>query len=213
MPATHIEKSFYTTREAAALLGVSVGTVQLWAEHGPLKAWKTAGGHRRVLRDSLERLLHDKVSKVSEEADAATPVAPVLRRLNVLVLEDDPGLMRLYQTRMSGWSMKPEVTVVNSAVAMLLQVGHKVPDLLVVGLQIPDMAGFSLLRVLCETPEVANTTIVIVSGQDAPALARQHGLPPTIEILSKPIPFDRLLVIATGIVNQNSLSIQSDFNL
>lgn len=213
MPAAHIEKSFYTTREAATLLGVSVGTVQLWAEHGPLKAWKTAGGHRRVLRDSLERLLHDKASQVSHEADGAAPVAPVLRRLNVLVLENDPGFMRLYQTRLSAWAMKPEVTVVNSAVAMLLQMGHKGPDLLVVDLQMPDMDVLGMLRALCDTPEAVNTTIVIVSGFDVAALTPPHGLPPHIEILPKPIPFDRLQAIATGIVTQNRLSIQSGFNL
>ena len=53
-----VEKSFCTTRQAADLLGVSVGTVQLWVENGLLKAWKTAGGHRRVIRDSVDALLH-----------------------------------------------------------------------------------------------------------------------------------------------------------
>lgn len=52
-----VEKSFCTTREAAQLLGVSVGTVQLWVERGVLEAWKTTGGHRRVLRDSVDKLL------------------------------------------------------------------------------------------------------------------------------------------------------------
>jgi excisionase family DNA binding protein len=50
-----VKKSFCTTREAATLLGVSVGTVQLWVENGLLQAWKTAGGHRRVMRDSIAR--------------------------------------------------------------------------------------------------------------------------------------------------------------
>ena len=36
-----IEKTFCTTREAADLLGVSVGTTQLWVENGLLAAWKT----------------------------------------------------------------------------------------------------------------------------------------------------------------------------
>jgi excisionase family DNA binding protein len=61
MPPPHIEKTFCTTREAAALLGVSIGTVQLWVESDLLQAWKTAGGHRRVLRDSVDRLLHKSV--------------------------------------------------------------------------------------------------------------------------------------------------------
>lgn len=40
------------------MLGVSVATVQLWVESGLLDAWKTRGGHRRVQRASIERLLH-----------------------------------------------------------------------------------------------------------------------------------------------------------
>lgn len=48
MKESAIKKSFCTTREAAGLLGVSVGTVQLWVESGLLQAWKTSGGHRRV---------------------------------------------------------------------------------------------------------------------------------------------------------------------
>ena len=52
-----ILKIFCTTREAADLLGVSIRTAQLWSENGLLAAWKTAGGHRRITRDSIEHLL------------------------------------------------------------------------------------------------------------------------------------------------------------
>ena len=45
-----------TTREAAELLGVSLRTVQLWVDSGALQAWKTAGGHRRVSRQSIDAL-------------------------------------------------------------------------------------------------------------------------------------------------------------
>ena len=44
---------FYTTREAAVKLGLSLGTVQKMVETGALSAWKTSGGHRRVLASSL----------------------------------------------------------------------------------------------------------------------------------------------------------------
>ena len=43
-----VEKVFCTTSEAATILAISVGTVQLWVDSGLLVAWKTAGGHRRV---------------------------------------------------------------------------------------------------------------------------------------------------------------------
>lgn len=46
-----------STREVAQLLGVSLRTIQLWVDSGILEAWKTAGGHRRITRESVIRLL------------------------------------------------------------------------------------------------------------------------------------------------------------
>lgn len=198
MQEVNIKKSFCTTREAADLLGVSVGTVQLWVESGLLQAWKTAGGHRRVLRDSVDRLLHKE--PVSTPADA-TP-APNPRRLRVLVVEDDANLLRLYDANMSHWPMAPEVALVDNAVSALLMMGRNCPDLLLTDLHMPGMDGFNMLRVLRASPEFAETTIVAVSGLDAAEIEQRGGIPPGIEVLPKPIPFSRLLAIATDIVNQ-----------
>ncbi|MES2878045.1 MAG: response regulator [Pseudomonadota bacterium] len=199
MPEVNVEKSFCTTREAATLLGVSVGTVQLWVESGLLQAWKTAGGHRRVLRDSVERLLQKKPASEQKIPPLATPSADP-RRLSVLVVEDDANLLRLYQVNMARWPMAPEITLIDNAVAALMLIGRKCPDLLVTDLHMPGMDGFNMLRVLCQTPEMANTTIVVVSGLDAAEIELRGGIPPGIEILPKPVPFARLLAIATDIV-------------
>lgn len=68
-----------STREAAAILGVCVRTVQLWVESGRLQAWKTPGGHRRISRKSVEKELRSRVSKRAE------PVAD----FDVLIVEDE----------------------------------------------------------------------------------------------------------------------------
>lgn len=52
-----IPKTFCTTREATELLGVSLRTAPTRAERGWLKARKTGGGHRRITRQVIERLL------------------------------------------------------------------------------------------------------------------------------------------------------------
>ena len=201
MQEANIEKSFCTTREAATLLGVSVGTVQLWVESGLLQAWKTAGGHRRVMRDSLDRLLQKKTVSADQNMAPATPVVDS-RRLSVLVVEDDANLLRLYKAHLARWPMVPEVTVIDNAVAALLLIGRKCPDLLITDLNMAGMDGFNMLRVLRETPEITHTTIVVVSGLDTSEIAQRGGIPSGIEVLPKPIPFQRLLTIATGIVNQ-----------
>jgi excisionase family DNA binding protein len=197
-----IEKTFCTTREAADRLGVSVGTVQLWVESGLLQAWKTAGGHRRVMRESVDRLLHKKPA--IGPGESAPPAAAVTtRRLSVLVVEDDANLLRLYEANISRWPMAPEVVVINNAVAALMLMGRKAPDFLVTDLHMPGMDGFNMLRVLNASPEMLSTTIVVVTGLDAAEIAQRGGLPAEIEVLPKPISFPRLLTIATGIVKKN----------
>lgn len=47
---------YCSTAEAAQSLGVSTRTIQLWVDSGVLAAWKTAGGHRRVFLESVEKL-------------------------------------------------------------------------------------------------------------------------------------------------------------
>lgn len=202
MSSATIEKSFCTTREAAQLLGVSVGTVQLWVESGLLRAWKTAGGHRRVMRDSVDQLLRkEPESTATPPARNAQPNQP--RPLKVMVVEDDADLLRLYQARLARWPIVTQVVAMQSAIAALLAIGRDRPDLLITDLHMPEMDGFSMLRILHQTPELSHTTLVAVTGLDAAAIAAKGGLPPGILLLAKPIPFDRLQEIAAGIVNQS----------
>jgi len=198
MPTPHIEKTFCTTREAAALLGVSIGTVQLWVESDLLQAWKTAGGHRRVMRESVDRLLH-KTAQVPKPQPKSSS-ADKEQRLSVLVVEDDPSLLRLYQAKMAHWPIKIDLATVDNAVSALLAIGRRGPDLLIADLNMPFTNGFEMLRVLAQAPEAAHTTIVVVSGLDAAEIARRGPVPSGVEVLHKPVPFDRLLAIATSIL-------------
>lgn len=206
-----IEKSFCTTKEASTLLGVSVGTVQLWVESGLLQAWKTAGGHRRVMRDSVERLLHKAPQAPAHTLQSlpSTNLPPAVlaapRRLRILVVEDDPSLLRLYQVRMASWPMAPDVEVSNNAFNALLSMGRSCPDLLVTDLHMPGIDGFGMLQALEKAPESASMRTVVVTGLDAAGILARGGLPARVEVLSKPVPFDRLQHIAQALVQERSL--------
>lgn len=190
-----VKKSFCTTREAAALLGVSIGTVQVWVENGLLQAWKTAGGHRRVLRDSINSLL-DQSQQSSATPNPIDSLTVPSTRFSVMVVEDDPHLLHLYKTNLMRWPMRPEVTCAGSAMSALMALGRGGPDLLIADLNMPGMDCFSMLSVLSIAPETAHTTIVVVSGLEAADIAAQGGVPAGIEVLKKPVPYDRLADIA-----------------
>jgi excisionase family DNA binding protein len=50
------EKEWYTTGEAAKILGVSFRTIKRWIYSGKITATKTVGGHYRISREVIERL-------------------------------------------------------------------------------------------------------------------------------------------------------------
>ncbi len=184
------------------MLGVSVGTVQLWVESGLLQAWKTAGGHRRVIRESVDRLLHKSPADANGTARTEViPPAADAQKLRILVVEDDASLLRLYQVRLSAWPLAPEVQVSDNAFSALLSMGRKCPDLLITDLHMPGIDGFVMLRSLQKVPEAQDMQIVVVSGLDAAEIAARGGLPANVQVLQKPIPFDRLQQIAVELQN------------
>lgn len=55
MKNTSIAQAYFSTSQAAKVLGLSVGTVQRMVEKGAFKAYITQGGHRRILSSSLNQ--------------------------------------------------------------------------------------------------------------------------------------------------------------
>jgi excisionase family DNA binding protein len=189
-----IEKSFCTSTEAARLLGVSVATVQLWTESGLLVAWKTEGGHRRIQRASVDSLLYRNAGIAAIAAPDA-PASSPRRNLKVVAVDDDINLLRLYAVRIQAWSEQVQLQTFDNAYSALLAVGRQSPDLLLMDLHMPDLDGFAMLKILHLAPEMRATRTVVVSGLDADSIAARGGLPPGIEMLPKPVPFDRLEAI------------------
>ena len=46
-----------TISQVAARLGVSLGTVRRWADHGHLRSYRTPGGQRRFSAEDLEQFV------------------------------------------------------------------------------------------------------------------------------------------------------------
>jgi excisionase family DNA binding protein len=196
-------KTFCTTREAAEILSVSLRTAQLWTESGLLEAWKTEGGHRRISRQSIERLLADPTVRELPKAEESPPQV-----LKVLVVEDDPALRRLYEVNIRRWPMPLVFSSADDGYEALIRIGHDKPDLLIADLQMPGMDGFRMLYTLCSMSELSGMQIVVVSGLDPAVISAHGGVPEGIPVFPKPIPFAHLLDIAKQTVTDKQLKIR-----
>jgi excisionase family DNA binding protein len=194
---SQVRKTFCTTREAAQILGVSLRTAQLWSESGLLEAWKTEGGHRRISRESVQRLLADPV--VQESSAHAHAEASGPHQFSVLVAEDEAALRMLYQFNLDNWSLKPWVSMAGDGYEALMRIGLDRPDLLITDLRMPDMDGFRMLRAIRNQPELAGMAIIVVTGLEQAEIDEQGGLPEGIQVLHKPIPFKELEDIANRV--------------
>jgi excisionase family DNA binding protein len=183
-----------STREAAEQLGVALRTVQLWVESGVLPAWKTAGGHRRISRIAVERLIGERRAALSGDTQpAALLPAGGEARLRVMVVEDEPELLRLFSMVIAGWDLPIDVTPASDGFEALLRMGQQCPDLLVTDLNMPGMDGFKMIASLRGVgPAYDDMEIVVVTALSEAEIARRGGLPSQVRVFHKPVPFDEL---------------------
>ncbi len=193
-----VMKTFCTSSEAAQLLGVALRTVQLWVESGMLEAWKTAGGHRRISRESVQRLLVGQSRRASDRTPGLneTREEPQRKPFSILVVEDDASLLRLYQINLAQWPMHPSVTTASDGYEALIRLGQTAPDLLILDLHMPGIDGFRVLQTIRNAPDLRRTAIAVVSGLDQEEIERRGGIPPGIPLFPKPIPFNELRALA-----------------
>ena len=188
---------YCSTKEAAAILGVSHRTVQLWVENGTLQAWRTAGGHRRITLESVNRVVDGRRAAIAgtpARASAAPPAAAAMPASNgrrVLVVDDDPLILRLYELEMAGWGLDLDVVKANNGFEALIRIGESRPDLLVSDLNMPGMDGFRMIRTLREDTGTAGMNVIVVSGLDRGTI-KAMGLPSDIPVFPKPVPFGEL---------------------
>ena len=180
MKAVSTNEDICTTREAAQLLGISLRTAQLWVEDGSLKAWKTPGGHRRILRTSVEQML-------KERGKAGLPAAS----FNILAVEDDPILLKLYEKRLAA----PGTRVFTAADGYtgLVRIGEGKPHVLITDLMMPGVDGFQMLRILDRNGTLQGTEVIVVSSLPPDEIEARGGLPERVMLFQKPLDLPRLL--------------------
>ena len=194
------QSAYCTTREAAELLGVSLTTAQLWVESGLLDAWKTEGGHRRIHRTSVQRLLD---GEVKPKQGAAAP-ARQGERLKVRVVEDNNDLLKLYKAAIGNWNLPIDTLTAGNGVDGLIRVGRDTPDLMITDLAMPGLDGYQLINSLATTSYREGMDIVVVSGLDPAEIEARGGIPKGIRIFSKPVPFDQLRAICAGMIERRT---------
>lgn len=182
----------WTTREAAQRLGVSLRTVQLWVEAGILPAGRTAGGHRRIRRSDVEALV--------QRSGLREPARREPQRQRLLLVEDQPDLLKLWETTLESLGGRVEVQSASNGYAALLELGRRRPHILVTDLMMPGLDGFGMLQALSRSGELEGTQVLVITALSQAEISGRGGLPEGVTVLHKPVSPEQLLEHIDGML-------------
>ena len=153
-----------STTEAAQRLGMAVRSVQLMVDRGELQAWKTPGGHRRILRSSLDAWLAGRGG-----AAPAAPAAGVSRSgrpLTLLLIEDSVHFQNLISLVVKRELPEAELHVASDGIAGLAMAGRLEPDVLLIDILLPGIDGAALITSLRSHPQFARSRLIVITALD-----------------------------------------------
>jgi excisionase family DNA binding protein len=188
------EPAHYTTIEVARLLGLAVRSVQLMVDRGELSAWKTAGGHRRISRASVEQWRAGQsvvapVARVAGQAGgrratdirgsatttaagsaapfAATPASDgVLPDAKVLLIEDSAHYQHLVNLVVRQQFPTVQLSVADDGMAGLALYGKIDPHVLIIDILLPGIDGAMLITTLRSHPQFARSRLLVITSLD-----------------------------------------------
>ncbi len=151
-----------STTEAAQRLGMAVRSVQLMVDRGELQAWKTPGGHRRILRNSLDAWLAARGSAAPSPPVAAAGGRPV----TLLLIEDSVHFQNLISLIVKRELPGAELHVASDGIAGLAMAGRLEPDVLLIDILLPGIDGAALITSLRSHPQFARSRLIVVTALD-----------------------------------------------
>ncbi|WP_287110329.1 response regulator [Methylobacillus sp.] len=190
------KEEFVSTRDASKVLGVSLRTVQLWVESGVLKAWKTAGGHRRIARSSIDHILNQRKQAIMP----VNTLSPEQKVFHILLVEDDSALRNLFSYFFSSWKHPVRIDVATDGFEGLINLGREVPDLLITDLNMPGMSGFEMLRHLKSSNQFSKLNIIALTALNDDYIQDKGGLPDGVLLFRKPVVLSELEPIIESMI-------------
>lgn len=155
----------------------------------------------RTLEAALKEGDEDDVARTLDLLRAELDAVGAQPRGTVLCIEDDPTSRLLVERVVA---RRPRLTLATAATGEegLALAFENPPDVILLDLRLPDLAGDEVLRRLKGKPETAGSRVIVLSAE-AHALRRDELLAAGADdYLTKPIDIGRLLEILDGAVDR-----------
>lgn len=161
-----ILRKYLTTGKVSEMLEVSPAAIKKWIQQGKLSAFRTPGGHFRILADEFERF--------QKTHGFGTGTGEPLR---VLVVDDQLDVAEVIVASLRAFHPRARLETAANGFEGLLKVGTFRPDVLLLDLSMPGMDGFEVCRQIKRDPVIRDTKVVVMTARflDAEPRAMDAG--------------------------------------
>jgi len=186
---TEQPKPYLTSTEVANLLMVAPVTVRSWAQKGLLRARTTPGGHRRYLRQDVERFaaVHRLRLYTTTLNDIAT---------RVLIIDDDHSFAGYMANMLAYHGAVTEISPDGFSAGRAMLVFQ--PDYVLLDLLMPGLDGFAVCESIKRDPITQEIRVIAITGRPTPQFTERILAAGAERCLAKPLD-DHALLTALGL--------------
>ena len=152
----------FTTTEIARMLELNPTTINNYVDERILRAFRTPGGHRRVMESDLMEFLKDYAIPVPLE------LTSLRRGLRVQIIDDDSAFSKNLRDELIAFSPDVNVHCNDSGYTGLLDLSIFMPDLLILDYVMPHLDGAEFMERFRSHGQFRSTEVVVVTGYPAP---------------------------------------------
>jgi len=152
----------YSSRQVGKLLSADPSSVNRWIDSGKLKAYRTPGGHRRVLHADLIVFLQECGMPIPDELKP--------EKLVFLLVDDDENYLRSMRKSLLRADRTLDIHTCSSGYEALIQLGALHPDVVVLDIYMPGLDGVEVCQRIKGTAETQDTMVVANTGHPSSTL-------------------------------------------
>ncbi len=190
-----MDEPVYTTHKVSQFCSVTIPTVMSWVDTGKLKAFRTPGGHRRILHADLLSFL--KKHEI--------PVVAQLRGANsakrILIVDDEAIIRRVAKRALKKLTSPVEIDTAQTGFEAGLKSAAHTPDLIVLDINLPGIDGFDVCREIRRNTATQSARVLAISGRDVDEYRKRILACGADEFLAKPFTPDTLTERAQALLD------------
>lgn len=194
-----------SVNKASQYCKVSPQTIVNWINIGMLKAYRTAGGHRRIVKADMDEFL-ERYNMPAFGSSSFMSGKERTGARKILVVDDDPVIVQTITAALEEDPHKYEVLSAADGFEAGIQVSRFNPDLVILDLRMPNIDGYEVCRALKKSTYTSHVKIIVLSAFLDDENTRKLLKSGADLCLSKPFPLEMLKEEIARILFQETVS-------